>query len=228
MESNNESITIIDITSGEKITTFKPDDSLENIIALSADGSITVTSRNTISSNFALTLWNTKSGEKVRTIPAHADGITACTISKDNSRIITASHDNYIKVWDAESGKNLKKIAAPLESIRNIAFFQDNTMAVSATRYGTVQVWNLEKEQLVYSFYSPDQSDTYIAWTPENYLSGDEALINELVYIVDNGKIINISDYYSTLYQPGIIEAKMSGKDISSYPDYTDITNLIK
>jgi F-box and WD-40 domain protein MET30 len=48
-------------------------------------------------------LWDIKTGECVRTLFGHVEGVWS--IAADNFRIISGGHDKLVKVWDLQSGK---------------------------------------------------------------------------------------------------------------------------
>ena len=64
------------------------------------------------SADGTITLWNLKTGEKVKELKGHEKSIKGFAYSFDGKRLASCSTDNTIRIWDIESGKELKKIKA--------------------------------------------------------------------------------------------------------------------
>ena len=62
------------------------------------------------SADGTITLWNLKTGEKVKELKGHEKSIKGFAYSFDGKRLASCSTDNTIRIWDIESGKELKKI----------------------------------------------------------------------------------------------------------------------
>ena len=54
-------------------------------------------------------LWDVKTGNCLRTIPAHSDPVTSVDFSKDGNTIVSGSYDGLVRIWDTD-GKCLKTL----------------------------------------------------------------------------------------------------------------------
>ena len=85
-------------------------------------------------------VWQTSTGEFVRTLHGHREGI-ACLQYRGN-RIISGSFDSTIRIWDVESGACLRLLEGHEDWVTCI--WSDDKKIVSGTYYGTIKVWDLE------------------------------------------------------------------------------------
>jgi WD40 repeat protein len=49
-------------------------------------------------------VWDLESGRAMATLEGHALGVTACAVTPDGRRVVSASEDQTLKVWDLETG----------------------------------------------------------------------------------------------------------------------------
>lgn len=70
------------------------------------------------SADGTITLWNLKTGEKVKELKGHEKSIKGFAYSFDGKRLASCSTDNTIRIWDIESGKELKKIKATTSCLK--------------------------------------------------------------------------------------------------------------
>lgn len=50
-------------------------------------------------------IWDVRSGNCVRTLPAHSDPVSAVAFNRDGSLIATSSYDGLVRIWEAGSGQ---------------------------------------------------------------------------------------------------------------------------
>jgi WD40 repeat protein len=51
-----------------------------------------------------LKLWDTQSGDCIRTLEGHQNSVLACAFAPDGNTLLSASDDKTLKLWNAQSG----------------------------------------------------------------------------------------------------------------------------
>ncbi|KAL0960504.1 hypothetical protein HGRIS_005542 [Hohenbuehelia grisea] len=78
----------------------------------------------------------------------HRGDINSVAVSRDGTRIASASDDGTIRIWDAKTGEIC---GAPLmghtDSVMSVAFSPDGSQLVSGSVDDTVRVWNVQTGQ---------------------------------------------------------------------------------
>ena len=68
--------------------------------------------------------------------------MTAVAFSSDDSRIVSGSDDNSVRVWDASTGKTLKVLEGHTHFVNTVAFLSDDSHIVSGSSDKSVRVWD--------------------------------------------------------------------------------------
>jgi hypothetical protein len=53
-------------------------------------------------------LWDTRTGELLRTLQGHEGRVSSCAFSGDGARVVSAGHDGTVRLWDARTGELLR------------------------------------------------------------------------------------------------------------------------
>ena len=80
-----------------------------NSVAVSADGRLALSG----SADRTVKVWDLTSGQELRTLAGHADGVNSVAVSADGRLALSGSDDRTVKVWDLETGNCLATL--PLE-----------------------------------------------------------------------------------------------------------------
>jgi hypothetical protein len=80
----------------------------------------------------------------VRDLVGHADKVTACAVTPDGRRVVSASEDKTLKVWDLETGRALATLEGHGDRVSACAVTPDGRRVVSASEDKTLKVWDLE------------------------------------------------------------------------------------
>src|SRR5262249_23711743 len=97
----------------------------------------------------ALRLWDLESGQLLRTLTGHTDGVNALAITPAGRRAISASTDRTLRVWDLETGQSVRTLAGHAGPVNAVAITPDGHCAISASSDWTLRVWDLESGQSV-------------------------------------------------------------------------------
>jgi WD40 repeat protein len=83
------------------------------------------------------------------TLTGHSMGVIGCAYSKDGQRIVSASHDNSLKVWDAETGECIRTLEGHSSTVTCCAYSEDNRRIVSSSWDKTLRLWDAETGECV-------------------------------------------------------------------------------
>ena len=109
-----------------------------------------------------LVFWDARTGAVLRTLSAHAGGLTALALSPDGTVLASAGYEqplpdgeviplmNVIKLWDLASGALLVRLDGHTEIVNSIAFSPGGDLLVSGGREGLVRLWSLPDGRVVH------------------------------------------------------------------------------
>ena len=95
-----------------------------NSAAYSPDGRFIVTA----SLDNTARIWNSETGERVRTLEGHNDSVHSAIYSPDGGFIVTASRDRTARIWNSETGEPVRTLEGPVTSA---AFSPDGRFVVA-------------------------------------------------------------------------------------------------
>ena len=98
-------------------------------------------------------------------LAGHLERLRDVAVSRDGSRIATASADHKVKVWDSATGENLLTLKGHTSYVETVAFSPDGQHLVSGSLDYTVRMWNIAGHTGgVYGVaFSPDRQSPRIA-----------------------------------------------------------------
>ncbi|CAO3590500.1 unnamed protein product [Absidia cylindrospora] len=82
--------------------------------------------------------WDLNSGECVRTLFGHVEGVWG--LAYDTLRVVSGSHDKTIRVWDMDSGRCMHALEGHNGPVTAIAL--GDTKIISASDDGDVRIWD--------------------------------------------------------------------------------------
>jgi WD40 repeat protein len=118
-------------------------------------------------SDFALRLWDAKTGREVGSLPDHTDKVLALAVSPDGKRAVSAGgdagRDYQLRYWDLETRKLIRRFdQRHTERINDLAFAPDGKRVVSAGSDKTVRLWDVETGRVIATF---QEGETQPVWS---------------------------------------------------------------
>jgi WD40 repeat protein len=84
-----------------------------------------------------------RDGSELALLAGHSAGVYSCVTSPDGRRILSASHDQTLRIWDAASAKMLRTLSGHTSAVTACAVSPDGRWIVSAGKDGTLKTWDL-------------------------------------------------------------------------------------
>jgi len=186
--SDDWTLRLWDLRSGECLRTFVGHKYTVNSVALSGDGRWALSG----SEDNTLRLWDLSSGECLRTFVGHTDSVNSVTLSADGHWALSGSGDNTLRLWDVSCGKCLRVFGGQIEGrlhsgVHSVALSADGCWALSGSGYfllhrpginsdNTLRLWELSSGKCLRTFVGHTDSVTSVALSVDGRwaLSGSE------------------------------------------------------
>ena len=107
-------------------------------VAFSPDGSKVVRD-----SYGKIEIWDTETGECLKTLNGHTNSVRSIVVSPDGSKIVSGSVDSTVKVWGVESGDCLQTLNGHTDDVNSVAVSPDGKKIVSGSADKTIKIWDL-------------------------------------------------------------------------------------
>ncbi len=222
--TNNDTIQLWSLTTGQAISTLFGHTNRVNAIAINPNGKILASG----SDDNTVKLWNLNNGQELRTLSGHRAAITTLAINPDGQILASGSDDRTIKLWNLATREEIRTIRGHT-AIRTVAFSPDGKILAAGSFEG-IKLWNLETGSEIGTFAGGEI--TTIAFSPDGkYLvSGSNNSIK--IWNIKTGEQIHnleghISDITHVAFSPdGMILASSSRDRTIKLWDYTTAKNI--
>lgn len=111
-------------------------------------------------------IWDATTGECVRTLNGHTQGVDAVAWSPDGALLASASLDMSVQVWDVTSWEPLHTLHGQA-GIVDVAWSPDGKALATAGVDGTLSVWEVATNRQERTLVGHTAPATSVAWSPD-------------------------------------------------------------
>jgi hypothetical protein len=90
-----------------------------------------------------LKIWDTQTGELVRSIKKHTDWITALDLSADGVLLASGDRNGGVWVWESDTGSEFQTLRGHQAAITAATFRADSNLLATASEDGSVRFWEM-------------------------------------------------------------------------------------
>ena len=98
-------------------------------------------------------LWSVYTGQIVRTLSGHSQGLSDIAWSSDSAYLASASDDTTIRIWDVDRGVAIKSLNGHSNYVFCVNFNPQSNLLVSGSFDETIMIWDVargKKDVLLY------------------------------------------------------------------------------
>ena len=124
-------------------------------------------------------IWDVTTGENIKTLVGHTDGVYSLSWTFDGKRLASSSNDRAIKIWDVKTGGLLNTLTGHLSPIRSVMWSPNGTLLLSGGADSTVRIWDAQtgKNVKILLDSNPIRS---ICWSPDGKYIASSGRYNSL------------------------------------------------
>jgi WD40 repeat protein/predicted Ser/Thr protein kinase len=112
-------------------------------------------------------LWDAATGEELRALKGHENGVASVSSSPNGTRLVSGSYDNTIRLWDADTGEELRMFKRHESSVNSVSFSPDGTRLVSGSDDNTIRLWDADTGEELRMFRGHESSVNSVSFSPD-------------------------------------------------------------
>ena len=95
-----------------------------------------------------IVLWDTSTGQPLRTLRGDRDGVNSVAFSPDGRKLVSGGNNNAVVLWDVASGRPLKSSNKHTDQVLAVAFSPDGVTIASGGLDKTIRLWATSGREL--------------------------------------------------------------------------------
>ncbi len=111
-------------------------------------------------------LWDSDTGDRIRTLEGHHYGSRAGPFSADSKKFLTCSSDGTAEVWDTSTGESLWRHRGE-DKVCNGALSPDGGRVLLCVESADAQVWNWSSDKMLMAFKGEERSVVAGCFSPD-------------------------------------------------------------
>lgn len=137
--SEDHTIKLWDVGSGQEITTLQHQDGGVNAIAFSHDGTLLASASN----DTTIKLWDVSSSRLLLTLHGHNHTVFSVAFSPNDKLLASGGVDKTVRLWDVASGQELFTLFGHTSWVFSVAFSPDGRLLASGSKDKTIKLWEI-------------------------------------------------------------------------------------
>jgi WD40 repeat protein/GTPase SAR1 family protein len=118
------------------------------------------------SNDTTIRIWDTVTGDVVRTLKEHTGAVISVAWSPDGRRLASAADDQSVRLWDAETGQAQQTLEGHTGNVKSVAWSPDGRRLASASSDKMVRLWDAETGQALQTLKGHTKPVSSVAWSP--------------------------------------------------------------
>ena len=119
------------------------------------------------SGDYTIKLWDTRSGETLRTLEGHRSSVRSVAFAPDGSTLASSSRDATVKLWDARSGALLRTLEGHTSWVRSVVFAPDGNTLASGSDDKTIKLWDARSGKLLRTLEGHTEGVRSVVFAPD-------------------------------------------------------------
>ena len=112
-------------------------------------------------------LWDTATGESLRTLSGHTAGVNCVAFSPDGRQVASGGADGSLRLWDIATRRELLTLRGHSASVLAVTYSPDGQRVASSSDDGSVILWDPITGQVVLNLRAHQAAVTALAFRPD-------------------------------------------------------------
>jgi WD40 repeat protein len=117
--------------------------------------------------SWPIQIWDVASGQVVQTLAGHNEMVFSVAISRDGTRLASASGDRTVKVWDLATGQAVRTLSGHGGGVGSVAFHPDDIHLASADAEKVIRVWHVPTGRVVRTLLGHTEYIAEVTFRPD-------------------------------------------------------------